>query len=201
MDFDTARYYYAGSWKSYSTQKNYCTLEQIGTNMGIWVNVVSGSNLTVAGRVPTTTLVSLAKGWNLVGFPSFGTSYTIADLKSDSGAIRVETFNAFSPPYFLRIANDIETMTAGNGYWIEVSTSGTWTVMNEAGNPQDPKDSAGDEGTKSLPPEHEGASVPDSEQASGAIDARQPESSAMLFSLVLLGIFSPLGAVLYRKKR
>jgi hypothetical protein len=201
LSFDTARYYYAGSWKSYSTQKAYCTLEQIGTNMGIWVNVVDGSNLTVAGRVPATTLVNLAKGWNLVGFPSFDTDYTIADLKSDSGATKAEIFNAFSPPYFLRIANDIETMTAGNGYWIEVSVSGTWTVMNRAENPQNPKDSAGNEGTKSLPPEHDGASVPDPEQASGAIDVRQPEVSGMLFALVLLGIFSPLGAVLYRKKR
>ncbi len=201
LSFDTARYYYAGSWKSFSTQKNYCTLEQIGTNMGIWVEVVSRSNLTVAGRVPTTTLVSLAKGWNLVGFPSFDTDYTIADLKSDSGAIRVEIFNAFSPPYFLRIANDIETMTAGNGYWIEASVSGTWAVINRAENPDDPKDSAGNEGTKSLPPEHEGTSVPDPDQTSGVIDARQPEVSGTLFTLMLLGILSPLGAVLCRKKR
>jgi hypothetical protein len=201
LDFVTARYYYAGSWKSYSTQKNYCTLEQIGTNMGIWVDVAGGSNLTVAGRVPTTTLVNLAKGWNLVGFPSFGTSYTIADLKSDSGAVSVEIFNGFSPPHFLRTANDIETMTAGNGYWIEVSMSGTWTIMNEPGNPQDPKDTSGDEGIKSLPPGDWDEGVTEPDRAPRTIDAGILEVPGVLFALALLGFLSPLGAVLYRKRR
>ncbi|MEE9489698.1 MAG: hypothetical protein V3V91_04575, partial [Thermoplasmata archaeon] len=199
LSFDTARYYYAGSWKSYSTQKNYCTLEQIGTNMGIWVEVVSRSNLTVAGRVPTTTLVNLAKGWNLVGFPSFDTDYTIADLKSDSGAIRVEIFNAFSPPYFLRVANDIETMTAGNGYWIEASASGTWTVTNRAENPEDPKDSAGNEGTKSLPPENQGASTsePDPAQVAGLQAAQQIDILSLL-ALALVSLIAPMGTVFRR---
>ena len=202
LDFEVVRYYYAGSWKSYYPQRNYCDLTQIGTHMGLWVNVVSGSNLTVAGRVPTTTVVNLARGWNLVGYPSFDTGYTIADMKADSGALGAEVYDATSPPYFLRDANDVETMEAGTGYWVEVSVSGTWTVMNRADNPQDPKGLGGGEDPKSQPSESEVKSVPntDSGQMPKVTPAQQPEVLGLLLALVLVCIFSPLGAVLYRKK-
>ena len=142
-----------GSWTSYYPHKTYCTLDQITTGMGIWVDVTSGSYLTIAGRVPTTTDVYLARGWNLIGFPSFDTGYTIADLKAESGAMNVETFDGTAPPHYLRDAGDAEPMLAGSGYWVEVSSSGTWTVSNDIGSPYIPRGSPGGEDTKSTPTE------------------------------------------------
>lgn len=153
LDYSVARYYYAGTWTSYYPHKTYCTLDQITTGMGIWVDVASGSYLTVAGRVPTTTEIYLARGWNLIGFPSFDAGYTIADLKADSGATNVETFDGTAPPHYLRDAVDAEPMLAGSGYWVEVSSSGTWTVSNDVWDPHVPRGVPGSEDMKSTPTE------------------------------------------------
>ncbi len=105
-------------------------LKTVNHLMGLWVNVTQDSNMTVAGLVPLSTNVQLLAGWNLVGFPSFNTTNTVGDLKSQTGATNVEGFDASSPPYFLKTLNNTDVLLAGQGYWIYVPVDVMWTISN-----------------------------------------------------------------------
>ncbi len=86
---------FRGEWKSYVRSKPYKgTLNTINHTMGLWINVTGQSNLTVVGAVPMHTVIHLQKGWNLVGFPSLDSTYTVADLKASVPVERVEAFDA-----------------------------------------------------------------------------------------------------------
>ena len=116
-------------WESFMKSKPYGqSLEYLNHTMGIWVNVTQDSNLTVAGVVPTSTTIDLQAGWNLVGFPSFDDNYTVADLKAAAVVERMEGFDAFASPYFLRVTADGDFLQAGFGYWIRVNMATAWTV-------------------------------------------------------------------------
>jgi parallel beta-helix repeat protein len=118
-------------WLWHMTFKSYRgQLKKVDHKMGLWVNVTNGSNLTVAGLVPWSTEILLRPGWNLVGFPSFSTTYAVADLKADTQATRVEGYDPSSPPYFLREMFDSDILQAGEGYWIHVPLNVIWTVVN-----------------------------------------------------------------------
>ncbi len=95
--------------------------------MGLWVNVTEDSNLTVAGTVPAQTTIHLYEGWNLVSFPSFNASYSVADLKAEIGATRVEGYD-LAPPYFLRVLGDAEVLQAGYAYWVKMDIDVDWIV-------------------------------------------------------------------------
>ncbi len=118
-------------WMSYVVAKPYSSSSAVVNNgMGMWIDVTIGSNFTVAGIVPTQTSIPLYAGWNLVGFPSFSTTYTVADLKAETGATLVETFDSNASPYFLQEMQDSDPLLAGQGYWIHVPAGVTWIVRN-----------------------------------------------------------------------
>ena len=129
LSFDRAWTYDSLSqeWKSYMRSKTYSTLDRVNHTVGIWLSVTDDSNLTVAGVVPAQTTIHLYEGWNLVSYPSFNSSYTVYDLKMDTGAVRVEGYDP-APPYFLRVLGDGEMLQTGYGYWIMVGADTTWTV-------------------------------------------------------------------------
>lgn len=115
-------------WKSSMKHKMYSGgLSDLNETMGVWVGVTEASNLTLAGIVPAQTTVDLRAGWNLVGFPSFNATYTVADLRAETGATRVEGYDS-APPYFLRVLGDAEVLQAGQGYWVRVDADTVWTV-------------------------------------------------------------------------
>ena len=66
----------------------------------------------------------------MVGFPSFKTTYTVADLKSDMGlaGVIVEALEASASPYYLQRAPDSYVMMAGEGYWVYFPADATWIV-------------------------------------------------------------------------
>ena len=66
-------------------------------------------------------------GWNLVGFHSFETSYSVAKLKSETRATRVEGYD-FTPPYHLRVLGDGGVLQSGYGYWVRVESAVDWIV-------------------------------------------------------------------------
>ncbi len=119
------------SWMSYDATKPY-SLNPFTVNnaMAMWIDVTFGSNFTVAGIVPMQTSVPLYAGWNLVGFPSFNMNYTVADLKAETGATRVEGYDSSSPPYFLRPLQDTDFLQAGHGYWVHSPSDTIWTISN-----------------------------------------------------------------------
>lgn len=116
------------NWRSFDTRKAYSDLRNVNRTMALWVDVAVDSQFTIAGLVPSQTLIHLAVGWNFIGFPSFGSSYMVADLKADTGAFRVEGYDPLSSPYHLRILGNFETLKAGYGYWILTDSETTWIV-------------------------------------------------------------------------
>ncbi len=132
--FDIVWYFDSSSqsWKSYTKWKSYrWQLQTIHNTMGVWVNVTHECNLTVAGMVPASTDIQLDSGWNLVGFPSFNTSYLVSDLKAEVGSTRVEGFDSSELPHFLRVLGDTEVLQAGYGYWVRVEMDTVWTITIE----------------------------------------------------------------------
>ncbi len=131
VKFDKAWTYdaYQNKWISYMTFKPYKgELKTVNHRIGIWINVTEESNLTVAGIVPLMTSIELLLGWNLVGFPSFGTNHSVGEFKSDTSAPRVEGFNSSSPPYFLRVLSDSDKLETGFGYWVYSVLNVFWEV-------------------------------------------------------------------------
>lgn len=135
VQFDMAYYYDSSDtgdpWKSYMPFKTYKgDLWTVNRTMAFWVNVTSGSDFVVAGLVPETTAITLRAGWNLVGFPSFASAYTVADLKVDVNASNVEEPDPLALPFCLRQMIDSDVLLAGRGYWIEVPEDVVWTIVN-----------------------------------------------------------------------
>ncbi len=128
VEFDKAWTYdsFAEKWKWYMTFKPYKgELRSINETKGFWVNATEDCNFTIAGIVPIQTNVHLNRGWNLVGFPSFQQDYTVADLKADVTAGRIEGFDASAPPYFLRLMLGGDILETGYGYWLNVAAETT----------------------------------------------------------------------------
>ncbi|MCK4444139.1 MAG: hypothetical protein KAW09_06320 [Thermoplasmata archaeon] len=130
--YDGVRYYNSSDdtdhWKSWMRFKHTNDLDTIDARVGFWVWMDSVAVLTVRGTQPTTTEIHLKKGWNMVGFPSSSTTYTIADLKAESGAVRVEGFDPDAEPYYLKELPESYTMRAGEGYWIHVASDCLWNI-------------------------------------------------------------------------
>jgi hypothetical protein len=80
--------------------------------------------------VLSTTSIYLRAGRNLVGFPSFSSSYTVGDVKSSTGSSRIEGYDSLSSPYHVRVLGDMEIIEAGRGYWIWVDSDSTWVVKS-----------------------------------------------------------------------
>ena len=130
MKYDNAWSYdsLSGKWNWFMKDKTYSGgLSGLNHTMGVWVNVTQACNLTVAGIVPAQTTIQLYEGWNLVSFPPINATYTVADLKAETGATRVEGYGP-APPYFLRVLGDAEVLQAGQGYWVNVEAYTIWTV-------------------------------------------------------------------------
>ncbi|UCD93204.1 MAG: hypothetical protein JSV43_04720, partial [Methanobacteriota archaeon] len=131
VSFDNSWSYdsYEQRWKTLMISKPYDpTLPYFNHTKSLWINVTRSSNFTVAGLVLQSTDILLKAGWNLVGFPSFNTTYTVGDLKAQTDAARVEGFDPLSSPYFLRKMGSSEIMKPGYGYWVWVDADATWTV-------------------------------------------------------------------------
>ena len=79
-------------------------------------------------RPASPQIIALKAGWNLVGFPSYNTAYTVAMLKTDTGATRVEGYLASASPYYLQVLSGATTLATGDGYWVYVPADAIWTV-------------------------------------------------------------------------
>ena len=131
VEFDRAWSYDSSSkvWKSYMKFKPYGgELKRINRTMGLWVNVTENCNLTVAGAVPEHTSIHLTAGWNIVGFPSFDSFFTVSELFATVGAVRAEGFDLPSSPFHLRTLNDWEVLQPGHAYWVKVETDSIWIL-------------------------------------------------------------------------
>lgn len=116
-------------WTDYNVKKPYQITWSLNPSLGLWVEVNGDSNLTIAGIVPASSSMSLAPGWNLVGYPSFVDRDVAASLIGIPYE-NVEAFDPALPPYYLKSMNPNDTLTAGEGYWIQVKSACEWTISN-----------------------------------------------------------------------
>ncbi len=132
--YDYVRWYDAtdatSPWKSYSPARGHNGLLRLDNAMGFWIDVTATCDLVITGTWPSSTAISLHQGWNMVGFPSSNTSYTVADLKAGIGLaeVIVEAFDSTAAPYYLQRVGDSYVMIAWEGYWIYVPSDATWIV-------------------------------------------------------------------------
>jgi hypothetical protein len=128
------------AWLVYNPAAPLNSLETLDRTAGFWINANTSDILIVEGTPPTTTNISLKTGWNLVGYPSTVTqglpgvltnngvsNYTIVLTYIAIEADPWKMFDPFGPPY----VNDLQALTPGRGYWINVNMDSTWNVINE----------------------------------------------------------------------
>lgn len=130
VSWDMARSYdpWTKEWREYHISKNWNDLLTVNQSMAIWVNVTSPEPVTSAGVVPKSADIFLKEGWNLVGFPHLYWDYTAGDLMTQTGAEKVESFNAVAPPYYLYGLTGSTYMAPGEGYWIKVPADTMWML-------------------------------------------------------------------------
>jgi hypothetical protein len=134
VDSGRAKYYDGADpsdhWKSFDANQNINDLAIIDRTMGFWLHTPVPDDFVVAGLVPTSTDIALRKGWNLVGFPSFSTTYTVQDVMIVTSVSKAEAFDPMASPYLLQAISPMGTdlMASGDGYWMYASSFDTWTV-------------------------------------------------------------------------
>lgn len=119
------------TWTSHIESKPlFGDFESVNRTMGFWINITEESNLTVAGAVPSETVIRLYPGWNMVGFPLFDENYSVAYMKAEVSATSIEGLDVSAPPYYLRNMQESDFLLAGNGYWLEVPVDTVWVLRN-----------------------------------------------------------------------
>ena len=115
-------------WYSYMPYKPANSLATVDHKMGMWATADTDTYIDFTGSIPGVTVdIPLEVGWNLVGYPSM-TDRSVADALSGIVYDRMEGYDA-TGPYHLRQLTDTDWVTAGQAYWILVSTPGqTWSV-------------------------------------------------------------------------
>ena len=109
---------------------------------GFWIHMTTADTLVISGSAPSNTTIPLyitGGTWNLVSYPA-ATARVLPDALSTNG-LGTSNFLIFSyrpvdsvdpwkmydrsaEPY----ANDLLSMTAGWGYWIQVQAPATWNI-------------------------------------------------------------------------
>lgn len=114
-------------WKSYRPGGLSNDLTYIDHTMGIWVKINSLCTLNSTGTVPTSTIININTGWQLVGYPS-ETSRLAVNTLPIPPVDMIGIWNPL-PPYIQDITNfNTVTMSPGNGYWVHASADCIWIV-------------------------------------------------------------------------
>ncbi len=113
------------------------TLLNLDETMGFWIHMTEADTLEVVGSVPGTSNISLATnagGWNLVGYPSAGSGLLPGSLTAHSTMVYAFHAGDTGDPWKLHdtigapYANDLNSLTAGWGYWLYVTLAETWSI-------------------------------------------------------------------------
>ena len=127
VQWDRVMTYRNGTWIQYNRNwpKDMNSLTSIDNRMGLVINITSiGDGLICVGgsgsAYPTTTLVNLRAGWNMMPYPS-STPMTVQQFKAQTGVSVVEDINGnILPPTYV--------MHAGEAYWVFMNFDTIWTV-------------------------------------------------------------------------
>ncbi len=117
-------------WKTNATSKpdQLNDLKTLDHKIGFWINITEPNvNFTVYGYKASITRITLHAGWNLVSYPTLNNTEIVANALWDTGADRVEKFDALAP-YRISEVGPNYIMKPGEGYWIHVPADTIWTV-------------------------------------------------------------------------
>jgi hypothetical protein len=98
---------------------------------GAWVDIGSGGDLRVAGRVPCVATVPLYAGWNLVAYPGLAPGLLSAATAGLAGPLLVEGHDPAAAPYFLRRLAPDFILTPTEALWIRSPSAQLWTTVND----------------------------------------------------------------------
>ena len=129
-NYAVVRYYDASDlsdpWKSWVRTKGGGDLATLDSTQGFWIDLTAPDTLDFIGGGVLDTTTSLKAGWNLIGFPSNDTTYSVGDLKADTGATRVEGFGGGGDLYMLQALSDATLVEQEKGYWVYVPADVDW---------------------------------------------------------------------------
>jgi len=111
-------------------------LEAMNPGQGYWIKMLySSSSLTVDGLPLASSQISLATGWNLIGYPSTESQSISSALSGIAGKYEIvwaynssdtgDPWKRYMPG---GVGNDLDEMRPGCGYWIKMTQSATLTI-------------------------------------------------------------------------
>lgn len=122
-------------WKAYDVAQASAGIAQdmpaITNGMGLWIHITRnvGDNCltTGEGSQPSTSIIPLHAGWNMVGYPSQRTDLTVSEVFSGTGADRIEVFD-LNQAYMINAVGPDYLMQPGEAYWVHVPVDTTWII-------------------------------------------------------------------------
>ena len=112
------------------------SIKQLDLADSYWVKAnAARSGIQITGAPPTSTVINLTKGWNLIGFPSVGAQETATLFKplSDRNAIKTVIGNG---EFYMfdsnSMFNDLSSLKPGDGYWVKMNGADVLTVTSVA---------------------------------------------------------------------
>jgi uncharacterized protein YkwD len=139
-EYDTVTFYDSfdsqDPWKSNLIQKpsSMNDLESLDNTMGFWIHITNpdGADLEVDGDDPASSqYVSLAKGWNLLGYPSQSKKLRDIGLNNLEFDTHIDSIQYYDPATgTLRDLGEDEYMEPGFGYWVHATYDCQWIVGN-----------------------------------------------------------------------
>jgi hypothetical protein len=123
----------ADPWKTYRSGGTANDMPSITNAMGFWLYITANGGdqmltLSSYAAIPSSTVITLYAGWNLVGYPS-STATTGATLP---GAVDMLSVYSGSATYtdYVGAAMDPIAISHGNAYFMHATATAPWTVNN-----------------------------------------------------------------------
>jgi hypothetical protein len=107
-------------------------LSKMEAGRGYWISMNEAADLTITGTVPSKT-INLKEKWNLVGFNSISSMSTSKAVGSLGGGIAMYGFSNAANSYVGYVPPSVTTLSTlepGQGYWLYVPASTSWTLPN-----------------------------------------------------------------------
>ena len=112
------------------------TIQQLDLAGSYWVKAnAARSGIQITGAPPTSTVITLTKGWNLIGFPSVAaqdTATVFASVAANNAIERVIGTGKFYTFDDNALFNTLTNLKPGDGYWVKMNEADTLTVTSVA---------------------------------------------------------------------
>lgn len=122
---DFYRYLSPGTYTLTVTTAGYAS-----QNVQVTVNAGQQTPITVVfGEIPNDQQIALSAGWNLISLNVVPASSAVTDVFSGiSGLLQVKNATLSYAPAMNAWFNTLDNLTAGDGYWVNLSSAATLTV-------------------------------------------------------------------------